>query len=341
MTMKSSTSVLVTGGAGFIGSHLCEELLRRGRRVLILDNFNDFYDPVIKKANLSDVFCTAKTQGGELVLFKGDLRSPGDCQRAVAALGDPADAAVIHLAAMAGVRPSLENPRLYYDVNVTGTLNLMEACRERGVKKVLFASSSSVYGNNEKVPFLESDPVDNPISPYAATKKMGELLCYNYHHLYDFSVACLRFFTVYGPRQRPDLAIHKFAFLLKSGKEIPFFGDGTTRRDYTYVTDTLQGILGALAWVEGADVPCYDIFNLGESRTVDLSTLVRLIGGAMGVEPVLNRFPMQPGDVLCTYADISKAKEKLGYAPHIAIEEGITLFMEWFLKNEGKSKNSH
>jgi UDP-glucuronate 4-epimerase len=323
-------SILVTGGAGFIGSHLCETLLRQGRRVVLFDNFNDFYSPEIKMANLEAVRRTAEGSEGHLIVLKGDLRSQGDLRRAFLALGSADEAAVVHLAAMAGVRPSIENPLLYNQVNVTGTLNLLEECRRSGVKRLAFASSSSVYGNNEKVPFAETDPVDLPISPYAATKKAGELLCHNYHHLYGLSVACLRFFTVYGPRQRPDLAIHKFARLISENRPLPFFGDGSTRRDYTYVTDTLQGVTGALRWLEEERRPVYEIFNLGESRTVELSTLVRLLGEAMGRKPELKRLPMQPGDVLCTFADIDKARRMLGYAPEVAIEEGIGRFVRWF-----------
>ena len=323
-------SILVTGGAGFIGSHLCETFLRQGRRVVLFDNFNDFYSPEIKMANLEAVRRTAAETEAHLTVLRGDLRSPGDLRRAFLALGSADESAVVHLAAMAGVRPSIENPLLYNQVNVTGTLNLLEECRRSGVKRLAFASSSSVYGNNEKVPFAEADPVDLPISPYAATKKAGELLCHNYHHLYGLSVACLRFFTVYGPRQRPDLAIHKFARLISDNRPLPFFGDGSTRRDYTYVTDTLQGVTGALRWLEEEQRPVYEIFNLGESRTVELSTLVRLLGEAMGREPELQRLPMQPGDVLCTYADIGKSRRVLGYAPEVAIEEGVERFVRWF-----------
>ena len=328
-------SILVTGGAGFIGSHLCETLLRQGRHVVLFDNFNDFYSPAIKMANLEAVRRTAGETEGHLTMLRGDLRSPGDLRRAFLALGSSDQASVVHLAAMAGVRPSIENPLLYNEVNVTGTLNLLEECRRSGVRRLAFASSSSVYGNNEKVPFAETDPVDLPISPYAATKKAGELLCHNYHHLYGLSVACLRFFTVYGPRQRPDLAIHKFARLISEVRPLPFFGDGSTRRDYTYVTDTLKGVTGALRWLEEEQRPVYEIFNLGESRTVDLSTLVRLLGEAMGSEPELKRLPMQPGDVLCTYADIAKSRRMLGYAPEVAIEEGIGRFVRWF-RGEGE-----
>lgn len=329
--MPGPASFLVTGGAGFIGSHLCESLLRLGKRVVVLDNCNDFYPPAMKADNLMAVRRTAAQAGAGLSVLQGDLRRPEDLERALRAVGPADESMVVHLAAMAGVRPSIERPHLYYEVNVTGTLNLLDACRLHGFRRLVFASSSSVYGNNEKVPFAESDPVDHPISPYAASKKAGELLCHTYHHLHGFSVASLRFFTVYGPRQRPDLAIRKFASLIRSGKPIPFFGDGTTRRDYTYIDDILQGILGAIDWLAASSVPAYDIFNLGESRTVELSDLVRLLGQAMGQQPVLEHQPMQPGDVLCTYADIGKSRRLLDYAPRVAIEEGITRFVEWFM----------
>ena len=328
--MNALDAVLVTGGAGFIGSHLCEALLRRGKRVVVLDNFNGFYDPTLKRVNLAEVRRTATESGAPLVALKGDLRSPHDLARAFSALGDPARAAVVHLAAMAGVRPSIAVPLLYNEVNVTGTLQVLEACRRFGVRRLAFASSSSVYGNNRKVPFAENDPVDHPISPYAATKKAGELLCHNYHHLHGLSVACLRFFTVYGPRQRPDLAIHKFTRLIAAGKPLPFYGDGSTRRDYTYITDTLQGVLGALAWLGDGAAPRFDVFNLGESRTVELSLLVQILGETLGIAPVLKRLPMQLGDVECTYADIDKARRLLGYRPEVPLEEGLSLFAAWF-----------
>lgn len=334
--MQPLRSVLVTGGAGFIGSHLAEALLSRGLAVVILDNLNPFYDPRIKLANLDAVRASARSAGVPLRVLRGDLRIPGDVERAVSALGPPDTAAVVHLAAMAGVRPSIEQPHLYHAVNLDGTLNLLEACRKAGIRRLAFASSSSVYGNNSKVPFAESDPVDRPISPYAMTKKAGELLCHNYHHLYGLSVACLRFFTVYGPRQRPDLAIHKFARLLAADRPLPFYGDGSTRRDYTYISDTLQGILGALDWLAGSE-PRYDIFNLGESQTVELSRLVELLGRAMGCPPRLQRLPMQPGDVLCTYADIDKARRELGYRPEVKIEAGLERFVAWF-RGAGQKK---
>lgn len=328
--MSTFRTVLITGGTGFIGSHLAEALLRRGTTVVLLDNYNSFYPPDVKLANLAAVAATAKACGGRFHALRGDIRSAGDLDRAFACLGDPAQATVVHLAAMAGVRPSIEQPLLYHEVNIGGTLQLLEACRRHNIRRLAFASSSSVYGNNQKVPFAESDPVDHPISPYAATKKAGELLCHNYHHLYGLSVASLRFFTVYGPRQRPDLAIHKFAKLLHAGKPLPFFGDGSTRRDYTYVDDTVQGVLGALAWLERASQPVCDIFNLGESQTVTLAQLVELLGQAMQIEPRLDRQPRQPGDVDCTYADIAHARAVLGYNPQVPIEEGIERFVAWF-----------
>jgi UDP-glucuronate 4-epimerase len=336
--MSLADSILVTGGAGFIGSHLCEALLAQGRRVVILDDFNNFYDPGIKLANLTAVRSRAEESGSRLTFLKGDIRNPADLERAFTALGPGEEAALVHLAAMAGVRPSIENPLLYNEVNVTGTLLILEACRRHGVNRLAFASSSSVYGNNEKVPFAESDSVDHPISPYAATKKAGELLCHNYHHLYGLSVACLRFFTVYGPRQRPDLAINKFARLIEAGKPLPFYGDGSTRRDYTYITDTLQGVLGSLRWLAEAREPVFDIFNLGESRTVDLNTLVNVLGEAMGKEVWLDRQPMQPGDVMCTYADIGKARRVLGYNPQVALEEGVPRFVDWFRGAKGRGQ---
>lgn len=336
--MPPAETVLVTGGAGFIGSHLVEALLTGGRQVVVFDNFNDFYDPDLKLANVAALRRHARIADVDLRILKGDLRSVADVERALATLGDPDRSAVVHLAAMAGVRPSIRQPRLYQTVNVDGTLNLLEACRGAGVRRLLFASSSSVYGNNAKVPFAEDDPVDAPISPYAMTKKAGELLCHNYHHLYRMSVACLRFFTVYGPRQRPDLAIRKFTSLIATDSPLPFYGDGSTRRDYTYVDDTVQGVLGALAWLEGAAEPRYRIFNLGESQTVTLARLVDLLGRALGRTPRLERLPQQPGDVLCTFADIARARAELGYAPQVGIEEGLDRFVAWFREAGGEKK---
>ena len=237
----------------------------------------------------------------------------------------------MHLAACAGVRPSIEDPSLYYDVNITGTVNLLEICRENNVKQFVFASSSSVYGNNEKVPFAESDRVDNPISPYAATKKSGELLCHTYHHLFDMNIACLRFFTVYGPRQRPDLAINKFTSLILEDKEIPFYGDGTTSRDYTFVDDIVAGIVSSINYIN-TDEKIFEIFNIGGDKTVSLMEMVETIEEALGKKAKINRLPMQPGDVNRTCADITYSKEKIGYNPQTTFKEGIQKFINWKLK---------
>lgn len=312
-------NILVTGGAGFIGSHLCERLLGEGHDVVSLDSFDDFYDPAEKESNL--------VRAGESSGFtsvRGDIRDAD----ALAALPDGIDA-VIHLAARAGVRPSLEQPALYTDVNVLGTVNVLEFARERGISRVLFGSSSSVYGNAERVPFSEDDRVDHPISPYAATKKACELICHSFHHLYGMGIVCLRFFTVYGPRQRPDLAIHKFARLLIAGESIPMFGDGTSERDYTYVDDILDGVTGALGYVD-ANPECFEVVNLGESRTVSLTEMIETVGAALGVTPVIERLPMQPGDVLRTYADVSKARRLFGYDPTTEFADGVARFVEWF-----------
>lgn len=312
-------NILVTGGAGFIGSHLCERLLAEGHTVVSFDSFDDFYDPAVKESNLdwarnSDHFTSVR----------GDIRDAD----ALRALPDGIDA-IIHLAARAGVRPSLEQPTLYTDVNLLGTTNVLEFARERGISRFLFGSSSSVYGNAERVPFSEEDRVDHPISPYAATKKAGELLCHSFHHLYGMGIICLRFFTVYGPRQRPDLAIHKFARLLTAGESIPMFGDGTTERDYTYVDDILDGVTGALAYVD-AHPDAFEIVNLGESRTISLTEMIDTVAGALGVVPTIERLPMQPGDVVRTYADVSKARRLFGYDPTTEFADGVARFVEWF-----------
>jgi UDP-glucuronate 4-epimerase len=310
--------ILLTGTAGFIASHLAERLLEREDSVVGLDNFDDFYDPAIKEENLA----RARSWEG-FSLVRGDIRD----RELLAGLPDDIDT-IVHIAARAGVRPSIRNPILYYDVNVTGTLNLMELARERGISRFVFASSSSVYGNNEKVPFCEDDPVDHPISPYAATKKAGELLTHSYTHLYGITCICLRFFTVYGPRQRPDLAIHKFARLLTEGEPIPMFGDGTSRRDYTYVEDILQGTVGALDWVWRND-GAHEVVNLGESRTVDLREMISVLGEELGIDPRVQRLPNQPGDVERTFADISKARRLLGYDPQWEFREGVRAFLRW------------
>jgi UDP-glucuronate 4-epimerase len=312
--------VLVTGGAGFIGSHVCERLLRAGHAVWSLDDLNSFYDPAIKRRNLAEV----QAAGGAFTAVTGDLTERAVVDRLV---GGVRFDQIIHLAARAGVRPSLEDPALYQRVNVEGTVNLLEAARLNGVKKVTIASSSSVYGINSRVPFSEREPIFSPISPYAASKLACEALGHVYHHLYGMDVVMLRFFTVYGPRQRPDLAIHKFARLIHAGRPIPVFGDGTAARDYTYVSDTVDGVMACTEREFG-----YEVFNLGESQTVTLNCLIELLERALGRKAVIDRQPPQPGDVPITYADISKAQAKLGYQPRTKIEEGIPRFVEWFLR---------
>lgn len=320
-------NVLLTGAAGFIASHLSERLLEAGSTVVGLDSFDDFYDPVIKEGNISK----ARDHHG-FTLVRGDIRD----QALLETLPQDIDT-IVHIAARAGVRPSIARPRLYYDVNVMGTLNLLELARERGIKRVVFASSSSVYGNNERVPFSEDDPVDHPISPYAATKKAGELLAHSYTHLYGITCLCLRFFTVYGPRQRPDLAIHKFTRLISEGSELPMFGDGTSERDYTYIDDILQGVESALGWVWCHD-GAHDIINLGESRTISLSQMIQVLGEEIGREPVIKRLPEQPGDVVRTFADVSKARRVLGYEPNWEFREGIRTFLEWYNEQQESTR---
>jgi UDP-glucuronate 4-epimerase len=327
-------NILVTGGAGFIGSHLCERLLVLGHDLTVVDNFNNFYDPAVKRCNYDNMVETARRLDRTLNLCEGDIRDFPFLERVFL---DASPAAVIHLAAMAGVRPSIERPRLYAEVNLDGTLNLLEASRVAGIRRFLFASSSSVYGNSPKVPFAESDPVDTPISPYAATKKGGELLCHTWHHLYGITIACLRFFTVYGPRQRPDLAIHKFARILDSGQTLPIYGDGTSSRDYTYIDDIVDGVVRALEWTGGSD-PKYDIFNLGESRPVELRRLVEVLEQTMGVTAQREQLPMQAGDVERTCADLIKSSAILGYRPTTEIETGIARFVSWFREQHAPDK---
>lgn len=323
-------TILITGGAGFIGSHLSERLLREGNKVLVIDNFNNYYDPAIKRNNVEEVKKTCVENNiclDNYIIFEGDIR---DNEFLKEVFSNKIDS-IIHLAAMAGVRPSIEAPSLYYDVNITGTVNLLERCRENNIKQFVFASSSSVYGNNEKVPFAESDMVDNPISPYAATKKSGELLCHTYHHLFDINIACLRFFTVYGPRQRPDLAINKFTSLILEDKEIPFYGDGTTSRDYTFVEDIVSGIVSSINYVNTNDT-VFEIFNLGGDKTVSLIEMVETIEDILGKKAKLNKLPMQPGDVNRTCADIAHSRETIGYNPKTTFKEGMKKFIEWKLK---------
>lgn len=309
-------TVLVTGAAGFIGSHLSEALLTRSQRVVGLDNFDSFYDPAVKRRNISELLGHP-----DFNLIEGDIRDAAAVDRAIASGVD----AIIHLAARAGVRPSIEDPILYQDVNLHGTNVLLEAARKANVRRFIFGSSSSVYGNNDKVPFAESDPVDHPISPYASTKRSGELLCHTYHHLFGMDISCLRFFTVYGPRQRPDLAIHKFTRLIDAGKPIPVFGDGSMKRDHTYIDDILAGILAALDRAGG-----YHIYNLGESRPVSLSDLIAAIERALGMKAIIDRQPLQPGDVHQTFADVTLASRDLGYEPRTHLDDGLKQFVEWY-----------
>ena len=310
--------VLVTGGAGFIGSHLVEALLAGGHGVAVLDDFNDFYDPRIKQGNLA-------AARPHIALHAADLRDAAAVDRI---LRGGAFDTVVHLAARAGVRPSIRQPQLYLDTNVTGTLNLLEGARRHGVGRFVFASSSSVYGLCKEAPFREDAALPGTISPYAATKLAGEQFCATYAHLYGLRTTCLRFFTVYGPRQRPDLAIHQFTRRIHDGQPIDQFGDGLTRRDYTYVDDIVQGVLGAL----GYDGAPFDIFNLGESATTPLRDLIALVETSLGRTARINRLPEQPGDVPLTCADISKARRLLGYRPATPIAEGIPRFVEWFLQ---------
>lgn len=312
---------LVTGGAGFIGSHLVEALLRENKQVLCLDNFNNFYNPQIKRRNISEA------KGNPLFkLIEGDILDFNLLRRI---FQENEIEGVIHLAARAGVRPSIKQPLVYQEVNIRGTLNLLEVTKEFKVPKFIFASSSSVYGGNRKMPFSESDKVDNPISPYGASKKACELICYTYHHLYQISVFCLRFFTVYGPRQRPDMAIHKFTRLIHRGEKIPVYGDGTAKRDFTYISDIINGVVRAIEKCQG-----YEVYNLGESKTVEVREVIRLIETNLAKRAQIEYLPPQPGDVPITYADISKARRELGYSPRIDIEEGISKFVDWY-KREG------
>lgn len=309
---------LVTGGAGFIGSHVCERLLRSGHSVWAFDDLNSFYSPAIKEQNLRDI----ASLGKPFTLVKGKLE---DAKALLDLFGQVGFDEVIHLAAHAGVRPSLLEPATFQRVNVEGTVNVLEAARKNGVKKLVIASSSSVYGVNSRVPFAESDPVFSAISPYAASKLACEALGHVYHHVYGLDVAMLRFFTVYGPRQRPDLAIHKFAKLISAGESIPVFGDGSTARDYTFIDDIVDGIIAC------TDRPLgFEILNLGGSQTVTLARLIELLELALGRKAIINRQPNQPGDVPLTCADVTKSHRLLGYSPKVSITEGIPRFIEWF-----------
>ena len=318
--------VLITGVAGFIGSNLADDLLEKGFSVIGVDNFDPFYSREIKESNIS-----AALKQESFKFLEGDIRDAGFLDRCFSKFKPDT---IVHLAAKAGVRPSIMDPASYFDVNVNGTLNLLEAMKRNSINRMLFASSSSVYGNNKKVPFAESDNVDFPVSPYAASKKAGELLCHTYHYLFNMDVFCLRFFTVYGPRQRCDLAINKFTRAILNGEPITLFGDGTTSRDYTHIKDIVQGIEKAMAFLKG-----FDIFNLGESDTISLSELVSLLEKNTGQKAEINYLPLQDGDVLQTFADISRSKRVLGYNPVVNIEDGIRNYVEWY-KSSGFKWNS-
>lgn len=313
--------ILITGAAGFIGSNLAETLII-GNEIVGMDNFDPFYDRAIKEHNLEEL-----NKADNFHFYEADLLDKQTLERI---FSEYEFDAVIHLAAKAGVRPSIKDPIGYSKANIEGTINIFEACRAHNIENVLFASSSSVYGNNEKVPFSEKDNVDFPISPYAATKKSCELISNTYAHLYGLKIAALRFFTVYGRRQRPDLAIAKFTRLIDNGDAIPFYGDGTTRRDYTYIDDIIDGINKCLNWIKEQPKGTCEIFNLGESNTVTLNRLVETIESALGVKAIIDRQPMQAGDVKQTYADISKAKGTFGYAPSTLIDEGIREYVKYY-----------
>ena len=314
-------NILVTGSAGFIGSHVCEHFIKAANSVIGIDNFDDFYPRSFKELNLSGLKKNTQFQ-----FHNADIR---DRKKLNEIFAENKVEVVIHLAAKAGVRPSIDSIAEYYDVNVNGTVSLLEAMKKNKVNKMIFASSSSIYGNNPKVPFSETDIVDNPISPYASTKKSGELLCHVYHHLFDFDITCLRFFTVYGPRQRPDLAIHKFTRLIDVGNPIPFYGDGSTSRDYTYIDDIVDGIECSLNQLSG-----YRVYNLGESKVITLKYLVEMIEQTLGKPAILKKLPLQQGDVNRTFADISKAKLELGYNPKVDFQTGIQEFVKWFKNNK-------
>lgn len=315
--MGVSLKFLITGGAGFIGSHIVDELLFLGEEIIVIDNFNTYYDPKIKWVNISNA-----QKNPDFKLFEGDILDKKLLDEIFSSFNIDI---LIHLAAQAGVRGSIKNPELYTEVNVMGTLNLLEMCKKYKIKKMIFGSSSSIYGNTP-VPFNENNIVDKPISPYAATKKAAELLCYTYHHLYKVPIICLRFFTVYGPRQRPEMAIYKFTKLINNNEPLPIYGDGNSSRDYTYITDILDGIKSAIK----KDLD-FEIINLGSSDPIKLIDLVNLIQQKMGKKANLMFLPPQSGDVERTYADISKAERLLGYSPKVDIKDGIEKFVNWYL----------
>ena len=315
----------VTGGAGFIGSTLSQKLIEQGNKVVAIDNFCEFYNPNIKENNVKQLL-----QNENFKLYRGDIR---DRQAIKKIFDENKIDIVMHLAAMAGVRPSIENPILYQEVNCMGTQNILEEMKEHEIKNGVFASSSSVYGNCKEVPFREDMVVDFAISPYAATKKANEVMAHVYHKLFNMNIIMLRFFTVYGPKQRPDLAINKFTRLMLEGKEIPMFGDGTTSRDYTYIDDIVDGIIKSCQYcMDNKEV--YEILNIGNSSPTTLKEMINTIGQALGIEPKIKQLPMQPGDVDRTYADISKAKKLIGYEPKTTFKQGIENFVKWYKENE-------
>lgn len=315
--------ILVTGGAGFIGSSLVDVLLKQGQRVSVIDSFSPFYDIAIKRNNLSKA-----SKNDSFSLFEIDLRDHEQVSEIFVLNNFDV---VVHLASKAGVRPSIRLPRPYFDVNVNGTINILEECRIHGINKVVYASSSSVYGNNKKVPFKETDNVDFPISPYAASKKAGELICHNYHHLYGINIFALRFFTVYGPRNRPDMGMYKFCKAIDEGQTIQMYGQGKPRRDFTYIDDILDGIVKSIEHVKG-----FEIFNLGESQTISVNELIKVFEKVMNKKALLQLTDMQPGDVMETYADISKAREMLGYNPQVPVEKGVEKLVNWYFNENRK-----
>lgn len=311
-------NILVTGGAGFIGSHLVDRLVDRGDAVTVFDDFNDFYVPDIKRGNIAHL-------ADRIDLVEGDIRDPAMVERVVKQGGFDM---IVHLAARAGVRPSIEEPGLYLETNINGTFHLLEAARKHGVNRFIFASSSSVYGIGQKSPFSEEQCISQTISPYAATKLAGEQLCSNYSHLHGIHAVCLRFFTVYGPRQRPDLAIHKFTERIWQGQPIQRYGDGSTQRDYTYVDDIVGGVLAAMAYEKAP----FNIFNLGRGETITLSSLISALEEALGRKAIIEEVPEQPGDVPLTFADITRARRELGYSPATPVSNGVPKFVDWFLQ---------
>lgn len=323
MTKSTNKTILITGGIGFIGSHLCESLAAQGNQVIAFDNFDPFYERSLKDSN------AASLREHQIEIIEGDIRDAAALTSAITAHKPDT---IVHLAARAGVRPSLEDPLTYVDVNLGGTIRLLEAAREAGIRNFVFASSSSVYGMSDAPKFKETDRTDSPLSPYGATKKAGELLCHTYHHLYGMSIACLRFFTVYGPRQRPDLAIRKFVRLALENQELPIFGDGNSSRDYTHVNDILTGIEGAIKWIEN-ESPRYGIFNLGSAHPVVLNDMIAMIAEFVGKPVQRKTLPEQPGDVPRTFADTAKAEQELGFRQTVEFKEGLRNFVDWMRRN--------